>query len=516
MKKIILSLLAVIIILIGLVPFLDGYLFKKVYLQHLAYYQQELQAMGNQPSQQLHVESYDLGWFKSTVHLTFSQTIPAKPGRFQMPPIVLHIYSVIHHGPLVFPNNQFKIAYSFIETRIHAPDLMKAFIPENPNGFMQVQTLVSLSGDTWNNHYIFQPITLGVAQWDGLTGDINVTMQNGGPPLTLDSSMLFGKFHISSITPAMPEVSTEPMLGMGKMIQPSLNTWNLVSSLKLPQVNAKWQDGRDFTLSNLSINSESNVLEQIYNYDMTLTIASMKIPSPSPISSLTNLNTTLALKGFSFTEMQNLRMVEGHEDQILKVLTPNSNIKMTINGHTNLGDASANLLISLLALPKAPEEINNNLNLLLNLRIGQTLVNQVLPPNLLNQLVQQGVFVADKTDYVLAYTRKGIENTINGKVMTDSELSQLGNSLHESVSPNPVPAAGNTPPPIPQAVMPVAQKSGFHCFWMDANKQWILTPFETKGDCYRMDSCSGGLKQSNGGCYKWAATADGQAEPWHQ
>lgn len=60
------------------------------------------------------------------------------------------------------------------------------------------------------------------------------------------------------------------------------------------------------------------------------------------------------------------------------------------------------------------------------------------------------------------------------------------------------------------------------CFWMEnysGKYQWVdAEPVWqkklSKRECYALDSCSGGLKQSGGGCYKWAVSPDSPPIPW--
>ena len=56
------------------------------------------------------------------------------------------------------------------------------------------------------------------------------------------------------------------------------------------------------------------------------------------------------------------------------------------------------------------------------------------------------------------------------------------------------------------------------CFWMDPDKDntWVSTPQENvdKQQCFNLDSCDGGKGESGGGCYKWAADANAERQPW--
>lgn len=54
------------------------------------------------------------------------------------------------------------------------------------------------------------------------------------------------------------------------------------------------------------------------------------------------------------------------------------------------------------------------------------------------------------------------------------------------------------------------------CYWLsNVTNQWEAWPeAETKQHCYELDSCSGGLGASGGGCYKWSSGPDGPQNRW--
>ncbi len=66
----------------------------------------------------------------------------------------------------------------------------------------------------------------------------------------------------------------------------------------------------------------------------------------------------------------------------------------------------------------------------------------------------------------------------------------------------PVPVAGAAP-------------SGEGCYWQsNVTGEWEFQEGLTFEQCYEQDSCSGGLGQSGGGCYKWAEGPDADPSPW--
>lgn len=60
------------------------------------------------------------------------------------------------------------------------------------------------------------------------------------------------------------------------------------------------------------------------------------------------------------------------------------------------------------------------------------------------------------------------------------------------------------------------------CFWMEnysGKYSWVQASSIyqkdlTQTECFRLDSCSGGMGESGGGCYKWATSPDANSLPW--
>ncbi len=54
------------------------------------------------------------------------------------------------------------------------------------------------------------------------------------------------------------------------------------------------------------------------------------------------------------------------------------------------------------------------------------------------------------------------------------------------------------------------------CYWLsNEGAGWVARPDLTDAElCFEMDSCSGGVGLSGGGCYEWAAEPDAPASPW--
>lgn len=54
------------------------------------------------------------------------------------------------------------------------------------------------------------------------------------------------------------------------------------------------------------------------------------------------------------------------------------------------------------------------------------------------------------------------------------------------------------------------------CYWLsNVTNRWEAWPeAPSRQRCYELDSCSGGLGMSGGGCYKWSTGPDGPQGRW--
>lgn len=63
---------------------------------------------------------------------------------------------------------------------------------------------------------------------------------------------------------------------------------------------------------------------------------------------------------------------------------------------------------------------------------------------------------------------------------------------------------------------PAAPAAVAQCYWLsNEGAGWMGRPDLTDAElCFEMDSCSGGVGLSGGGCYKWAISPNAPARPW--
>jgi hypothetical protein len=80
---------------------------------------------------------------------------------------------------------------------------------------------------------------------------------------------------------------------------------------------------------------------------------------------------------------------------------------------------------------------------------------------------------------------------------------------HDARTGQPAVAPGQTECPV---------YTGTDCYWMETDSGrycWVPAEWaDTLEGCYAMDSCDGGMGESNGGCYKWADGSLAERARW--
>jgi len=525
MKKWVLFFILLIGIVIGLMPWIDGYLFKKMYYQQVAFLAKQIQA--NDKRVQINVQSYDLGWMHSVANLTISINDTT---RGQKLPIVFNMQSNIYHGPLVYANHTLKLAYAVIDTDIHLPILLGPIVGEKAQGFMQIQSSVGLNGKTWTHHYTVPAVNNNFVNWGGLSGDVSVDVVNNNP-VKFMSHLAFEKLSLLVTMPSVPEITIEPITidFTGTQQAPSIWSGNLDSNMS--GVSLRWPDGRSFDMKHFIRHLTYDGNNGIYNINTTISIESIDLPGLFSVTHLSNITGSFLVKHLQWA------------NDVLKILTPTSTAQMKLNVNTNLGAASLVMNASLIAIPEMKNELINNANMDLTVRVAQPLVMKVMEgvlqgyvvrPDLspssqvatnfpdqvkkiLDGILQQGYIQQDKNDYVITFTRKGTASTLNGLTMSDADLSLIPANINKIIVSVMAPPALPVVKSTPLLPVPVVKTATYHCYWMDSSSgknEWKLFNGADKTDCYALDSCSGGMSKSLGGCYKWAASPDANPESW--
>lgn len=472
------ALLFVIVLLaiaLGLSPLLTGVMFKKVYMQQVAYYQQQL-AKSNV---KLEVVDYKSGWFHSTARLRLTD-LNKSDSTTLIPQVTSEVDSYIDHGPLVRnpKTGSLTLGYADVNTNVHLPAFIEGFLRDKTKGALQIKSLVKFNGKTWLNHYEIPAVVLGNNfKWDGLKGDATVYYSEN-EPMDIDATFTIGATSLNppATMAKIPQASTQPITISVQAAQQPLNLWNGTSSLMTDGAKINWQNGNAISIGRLEIDGKYGLNDEktLYNYNVDSTLASLVLPSALPINNISNLKHSFYLNGLDANGLSNFQKQykqlshEGNDlnqnerkellDALLKVLSPSTTLDWSIVTDTNLGSATGNAKVSFTnGVPQTPEELQTKLNISINasaaLNLVDTLVGLAPPPKdttkptLRQQIdlwVQQGYIIKNDKNYSIVFIKQGTTYTVNGKDIS----AEVAEAMQKAPATEPgpvVPAPTSTP-----------------------------------------------------------------------
>lgn len=389
MRKKLLIIVPSVIIILALIPFIDGYFFKQIYLDQV---QMVHQLALERQNVDITVSEYHLGWLESSAVLTISTKEQMATPQEKIPPMVMTVHSTIHHGPIVTDSisGGMTIAYASVMSSVDLPEALKKIVPINTQGFMQVNSMVPLSGKTWRNHFSIPPMNVkDKVKWDGITGD-TVIVSDNQMPIKVNGTVTFGRFTTTADPqmPFIPEVVISPFIYTIDAMRDASGTWNGSSKLTNSGLSAKWQDDRSFTAGNLVVTSTYGASDNYYHLSQQATLDGLTLPKPFPIESINQINQTVSLDHLDVMGVKNyLEMMRSPTfnpedtkaltDSMLKVLTPTTSLHGTFSMNTNLGASQAELMLTFQAVPKTEQEFLNDINLDFKARAAVSLVDSI-------------------------------------------------------------------------------------------------------------------------------------------
>lgn len=398
MKKVIILFIALIIIVLGVGPWITGHYFKKNYLDLIANYNQN-----NSGTFKITVLDYSAGWMSSRVIL---QLTPVKNNITGM--TFINIEENISHGPLVFGQGKTlpTIAAASILSTVRLPDQINALLfgKGRPEGLASIHSLAYFDGNCVN-HIQMLPVNtsiLGMANldWQGLNGVITFKVNTK----TNQISQLNSDLTIENLS-----LKLNDALGMGQNTEFVLQSLVLKTDTALPSIDissggsqltisgASWKNstGLQFGLNNLVVQGSSQMnADNMVNFSNTLSIQKIEVPHyVIPVISAINYN--LLVNNINAKELNafiKLMQPGSNNDkqlemQIPRIITATTNVKFDTGFNTPLGIFVFKGLAfwpAKVALPTTADEMRVNANAKADVRISIPLA-KVLTEQAINQ-----------------------------------------------------------------------------------------------------------------------------------
>lgn len=387
MRKVLLFLVVFIAVIAGVAPFLDGYLFKTIFMQRMAFMQQQM----SNPNVKMELTEYKIGWLQSIARITVTSLPPTdKKTGITMPPMVFHIDSVIQHGPIILIDNKPVLAYANVDTTIHLPDIAAALIPDNGNGFMTINSLVSIDGSQWLSNYTIPAVSfMGMAKWDGLTGNMTIEAPLRTPE-KISSNFSIGALTVpvNPAMPSLPEIFLSPMTYTMNAIVDASSLWSGSSDLSSQGLDVKWRDGRIIKAMKFAVHSTYGATGSMYNIASDITLGSLQLPASSPVTTLTDFKYSISLDNLDVEGIKAYKAFIGNTtgtppadmqiNKALAMLSKSSSLVTSSSIATNLGNGQATIKLSLENAPKSKDEVLNDLNANIDARIASPLLDKMV------------------------------------------------------------------------------------------------------------------------------------------
>ncbi|SRR5579885_3362269 len=451
-KGIFLTVVIILIILAVCVsPFIDGYLFKSNFLNLV---NALAKRSANHPLK-IEVEEYDLGWLKS--HVKF-RIMPLDKRAAIYFPNGMTVVNDISHGPFAYDTteNKYVFAYAVIngETDLSPEIQMLWFGHPLSQPFMKSQTTVSFN-NIWSQNISLAPIIMPNIATIKFADSKSVSR------FVLESNMikemiLNGTFGAISVqgdanNPGVPDATIQPITVYQHSIRQTNGLWNSTSEFSTPKISIQWKDGRSVNIEKLDLSSVRGMgANDLYSGSLKISMNKLEIQGNDipPVSSA-NLNVELNdldpagliayidyLKNHN-TDSFTYEDLETIHNLLLKVLTPTSNLNLSLAFNTSSGMFSLRARIFLQGLPSplSPQEVVRNVHVENTVRIAAPLMVKMteLAVAKMNayRMVQMNVYSAQQSALQLQNTNNNIVTPMQQKV---ADLLQKGKiSFQESM-----------------------------------------------------------------------------------
>lgn len=259
-----------IIVFIGMVPFIDGYIFEQNYLATIDTFNAEY-------GYQIKVISYRLGWLQS--HATLQVQAKTR-GTYSN---IIKIEQDIIHGPFLHDSEQhtWQLGQAMILSDIDFPvELKSLLIKQGDSADFHAATRVTLSGD-YQSHFstpsftLIYPTMVGKLTWSGLQGQSNITMDDM-QPIHIISNLNLGAL---SSQGGQYTLNTRNVIIQSDASRHSLRLWSGTYSVNVPEIMVSDSSSTRYSLNGLNMIINLNIdTNNSVNYDEAITLNNLTVP----------------------------------------------------------------------------------------------------------------------------------------------------------------------------------------------------------------------------------------------
>lgn len=400
MRKLLLS-SSIIVLAVVATPYVDGLIFKKQYL-NLVDQLQQLQ-FSPQVKTQIDISDYHVGWLTSTadIKVTATSTDP-KMLKYGIPPLEFHSKLLVNHGPIVFHNTKPVLALASMQQSIFLPPMLKGFISESDQGFIQFHSIMKLNSQAISSTMSIQPVSFGsFAKWDGATGNGDISINIDGIS-NMTSTAKIGR--LDANIPMIPLTLTiNPINATSNMSFDKNEPASMNLAINMTGASANSNGKTIFSLQGLNFTEDMSATINTYSFMVGTKINGLTLQDAGNFSSIPQISYSISVADIDKKGVKQLKdmaqtmssdaMSKTDDMQIvnayLNLLTNSSKIQMALSGNTNLGSGSSSVSISFTRKPKDLTDVIAALNYKVEMKIARKLLTEILTQGLSYSLTEK-------------------------------------------------------------------------------------------------------------------------------
>lgn len=428
MRKL-LAFLILLIILIGLAPFIDGYFAKQNYLKFID------TINANTKKSKITVKSYQLGWLSSEVQQSVDATNPDNPFTITMTVRVLH-------GPLIYDpvSSKWFVGQYYVRSNFVLPDNINTILfgAGVTQPILQTSTLATFNNEFINTFSIpamnIQAPNGANLTWKGLNGatQFNVKDQHfDHVQLNFTSGTLTATNGPTNFTLQNVDVQYDSYLTPFGFL-------NTTSSLTAPQITLTTNEG-SLLLNNLNfktqnhLDNNNNVNGQSELSFTNMSFLNFSINSADLKLGAQNLSAQ-GLKNY-VQALQNMSSNAGSFDRnqvyglLPQILTPTTQFTENLSVMTPQGNILSDGQVTWDGGFKSMQEAKNNTHLTVNLRVSVSLINFLLETAAKNEQAKAIALPTPPANPNTAMAKTNVKPNIPAPSRTDKIRAQIQDAV---------------------------------------------------------------------------------------
>jgi hypothetical protein len=301
----------VVLLIVGLVPFINGWFFKQKYLELLS-------SLNTDSEIQFRVKEYHLGWRHSTALVDVIIPSPVPQNEAMHFTLEQHI----QHGPLIFKENfpvDTHFQYAFID----------GILKKDSRVYMNLTTNVSFGG-IFQNHFDILNVDLQLPfatklTWEGANG----TMDFKADQNHIEYGLVHADIYPIVLKSMMGSVNITKINFQNEFHYENQHTLNGTNTLKIPGINLDFLQF-DIRIGNLQLDHSFDVKNNAYQSKVSIGLQQLSVPNLM----IAPLNATFALSNFNFDAFLNFIKNSENDNSpelFYKSITPQSQLNSTID-----------------------------------------------------------------------------------------------------------------------------------------------------------------------------------------